>query len=145
MTHVRAELNQSERRVCRVLGQARSTQRYEGVPRDGDEHLVRRMHELVRLHPCRGYRMIWGMLRLEGWRVNRKRGSVRAGAQRQHDPRTTRRPKPRCIELVNHARKVRAAQTTVSQGCDSHFRDGRKRSATQPTLTPTCTILHKAG
>lgn len=73
MTHVRAELGQSERRVCRVLGQARSTQRYRSVPRDGDEHLVRRMHELVRLHPRRGYRMIWGMLRLEGWRVNRKR------------------------------------------------------------------------
>jgi putative transposase len=71
--HVRAELGQSERRVCRVLGQARSTQRYEAIPRDGDEALVRRMHELVRLHPRRGYRMIWGMLRLEGWRVNRKR------------------------------------------------------------------------
>ena len=34
---------------------------------------MRRMHELVRAHPRRGYRMIWGMLRLEGWRVNRKR------------------------------------------------------------------------
>ncbi len=73
MTHVRAMTDQSERRVCRVLGQARSTQRYAGVPRDGDEHLVRRMHELVRLHPRRGYRMVWGMLRLEGWRINRKR------------------------------------------------------------------------
>jgi len=73
VTHVRAELGRSERRVCRVLGQARSTQRYKGVRRDGDEHLVRRMHELVRLHPRRGYRMIWGMLRLEGRRVNRKR------------------------------------------------------------------------
>jgi putative transposase len=73
VTHVRAELEQSERRVCRVLGQPRSTQRYKAVPRDGDERLVRRMHELVRLHPRRGYRMIWGMLGLEGWRVNRKR------------------------------------------------------------------------
>ncbi len=73
MTHVRARLHQSERRVCRVLGQARSTQRYAAIPRDGDEALVRRMHELVRLHPRRGYRMIWGMLRLEGWRVSRKR------------------------------------------------------------------------
>lgn len=73
MTHVRAELNQPERRVCRVLGQARSTQRYRAVPRDGDEHLVRRMHELVRRHPRRGYRMVWGTLRLEGWRVNIKR------------------------------------------------------------------------
>lgn len=73
MTHVRAKLIQSERRVCRVLGQARSTQRYATVPRDGDEHLIRRMHELVRLHPRRGYRMMCGMLRLDGWRVNVKR------------------------------------------------------------------------
>lgn len=73
MTHVRASLGLSERRVCRVLGQARSTQRYAAVPREGDEALVRRMHELVRLHPRRGYRMIWGMLRLDGWRVNVKR------------------------------------------------------------------------
>ena len=73
MTHVRAKTDQSERRVCRVLGQSRSTQRYQPIPRDGDEHLIRRMHELVRLHPRRGYRMIWGMLRLEGWRINRKR------------------------------------------------------------------------
>jgi len=73
VTHVRARLNQSERRVCRVLGQARSTQRYRSSPRDGEAALVTRMHELVRRHPRRGYRMIWGMLRLEGWRVNKKR------------------------------------------------------------------------
>ncbi len=78
MTHVRAALGvehrrASERRVCRVLSQPRSTQRYVFVPRDGDEHLIRRMHDLVRRHPRRGYRMVWGMLRLEGWRVNRKR------------------------------------------------------------------------
>jgi len=73
VTHVRAQLNQSERRVCRVLGQARSTQRYQAVLRDDEPALVKRMHELVRRHPRRGYRMIWGMLRLEGWRVNKKR------------------------------------------------------------------------
>jgi transposase InsO family protein len=73
VTHVRAKTDQPERRVCRVLGQPRSTQRYVSIPRDGDEHLVRRMHELVRRHPRRGYRMVWGMLRLEGWRVNKKR------------------------------------------------------------------------
>lgn len=73
MTHVRARLDQSERRVCRVLGQARSTQRYRASPRGDEAALVKRMHELVRLHPRRGCRMVWGMLRLEGWRVNRKR------------------------------------------------------------------------
>jgi putative transposase len=71
--HVQEQLKHSERRVCVVLGQARSTQRYEAIARDGDEPLARRLHQLVRLHPRRGYRMMWGMLRLEGWRVNRKR------------------------------------------------------------------------
>jgi len=71
--HVQHQLDQSERRVCRVIGQPRSTQRYVHVARDGDEHLVRRLHELVRLHPRRGYRMMYGMLRLDGWRVNIKR------------------------------------------------------------------------
>jgi transposase InsO family protein len=71
--HVQETLEQPERRVCRVLDQPRSTQRYVAVPRDGDEALVRRLHELVRLHPRRGYRMMCGMLRLDGWRVNVKR------------------------------------------------------------------------
>ncbi len=77
MTHVRAKIGMegaSERRACRVLAQPRATQRYAAVPRDGDEPLARRMHELVRRHPRRGYRLIWGMLRGEGWRVNVKRG-----------------------------------------------------------------------
>lgn len=73
MTHVRAKVHQSERRVCRVLGQARSTQRYRATARDGEQALIRRLHELVREHPRRGYRMVHGMLRLDGWRVNVKR------------------------------------------------------------------------
>jgi putative transposase len=73
VTHVQNQLHRSQRRVCRVLGQARSTQRYKAVPRDDDARLVQRMHELVRQHPRRGYRMMCGMLRLEGFRVNFKR------------------------------------------------------------------------
>ncbi|MEI7970830.1 MAG: IS3 family transposase [Betaproteobacteria bacterium] len=56
-----------------MLGQPRSTQRYVPAPRLADEPLLRRMHDLVRRHPRRGHRMICGMLRLEGWRVNVKR------------------------------------------------------------------------
>lgn len=76
MTHVQRRLGRSERRVCRVLAQARSTQRYRARTsprRRVEEGIVRRMHELVRLHPRRGYRMVCGMLRLEGYRVNKKR------------------------------------------------------------------------
>jgi hypothetical protein len=78
VTHVQEALGvghprASERRVCRVLDQPRSTQRYVGTFRGDEPRLVSRMHELVRQHPRRGYRMVCGMLRLEGWRVNRKR------------------------------------------------------------------------
>jgi len=73
VTHVQRQLGQAERRVCRVLDQARSTQRYTPVEREGEERIVTRMHELVRRHPRRGYRMMCGMLRLEGFRVNFKR------------------------------------------------------------------------
>lgn len=73
MKHVQQQLDQPQRRVCRVIGQPRSTQRYRPIPRDGDEHLIRRLHELVRRHPRRGYRMMCGMLRLDGFRVNFKR------------------------------------------------------------------------
>jgi len=63
----------AERRACRVVEQARSTQRYR--PRDSDINaaLVKRMHELVRHHPRFGYRRIWALLRNEGFEVNRKR------------------------------------------------------------------------
>jgi transposase InsO family protein len=56
-----------------VLDQPRSTQRYTPVEREGEARLVTRLHELVRRHPRRGYRMMCGMLRLEGFRVNFKR------------------------------------------------------------------------
>jgi transposase InsO family protein len=63
----------SERRACKVIGQPRRTQRYQ-VRQTGDEPaLVRRMLELVRLHPRFGYRMIWGLLKQEGRHVNKKR------------------------------------------------------------------------
>ncbi len=63
----------SERRACQLVGQHRSTQRYEPVPAEYELRLVARMNELAALHPRYGYRRIWALLRAEGWRVNRKR------------------------------------------------------------------------
>lgn len=63
----------SERRACRVVGQHRSTQRYAPVPAEYELRLVARMNELAAEHPRWGYRMVWSLLRSEGWRVNRKR------------------------------------------------------------------------
>ncbi len=63
----------SERRACRVVGQHRSTQRYERVPAEYELRLVARMNELAAAHPRWGYRRIWSLLRSEGWLVNHKR------------------------------------------------------------------------
>jgi putative transposase len=63
----------SERRACRLVGQHRSTQRYAALPAEYELRLVARMNELAAEHPRWGYRMVWSLLRSEGWRVNRKR------------------------------------------------------------------------
>ncbi len=67
------ELKVSERRACKVLGQPRSSQRYEAIRPAQDLDLVRRLHELSAEHPRFGYRRIAALLDREGWRVNRKR------------------------------------------------------------------------
>jgi putative transposase len=73
VSHVQGHLGCSQRRVCRTLGQHRSTQRYvASSPRD-DAGLVRRIEELVRRHPRRGYRMVCRQLRMNGLAVNHKR------------------------------------------------------------------------
>jgi putative transposase len=64
----------SQRRACQVLGQPRSTQRYQAKEDSpGERRLVARMHELVRQHTKYGYRFITAKLRQEGWQVNFKR------------------------------------------------------------------------
>jgi len=73
VVHVQRVLGVSERRACRAIGQARSSQRYEARKPERDGPLRKRTRELARRHPRYGYRRIWVLLRREGWRVNRKR------------------------------------------------------------------------
>ena len=63
----------SQRRVCRLLEQHRSTQRYTPLPPDFELQLVIRMNDLAAKHPRWGYRMVWKLLRDEGFEVNPKR------------------------------------------------------------------------
>ncbi len=61
----------SERRVCRVLGQHRSTQRRIPRSRDDEEQLVADLVELARRYGRYGYRKIAALLRsTAGWVVN---------------------------------------------------------------------------
>jgi len=70
---VQRELAVSERRVCRVLGQPRSTQRYNLTVPDDEEILTSRIVALASQYGRYGYRRITAMLSLEGWSVNHKR------------------------------------------------------------------------
>lgn len=63
----------SERRVCLVLGQHRSTQRRLPQGRVDEERLVADMIELARQYGRYGYRRIAALLRNAGWQVNDKR------------------------------------------------------------------------
>lgn len=63
----------SERRACQVLGQPRSSQRYQAKEDQEEKKLVQRLHELVAVHPRYGYRRMTALLKQEGWQVNRKR------------------------------------------------------------------------
>ncbi len=70
---MRDRLNVSERRICRVLGQHRSTQRRPPRGRADEEQLVADMIELTRQYGRYGYRRIAALLRDAGWQVNDKR------------------------------------------------------------------------
>jgi len=59
----------SERRICRVLGQHRSTQRYQPRDREDEDRLVTDMIELARAYGGYGYRRVAVLLRDAGWQV----------------------------------------------------------------------------
>jgi len=67
------KLKVSERRICRVLGQHRSTQRHVPRGQADEERLVLDMIELTRQYGRYGYRRIAALLREAGWQVNDKR------------------------------------------------------------------------
>lgn len=71
--HVRKALGISERRACRALEQARSSQRWVSRRAERDRALRDRIRRLAAEHPAYGYRFIWALLRREGMRINRKR------------------------------------------------------------------------
>lgn len=63
----------SERRACKVLGQARATQRRQRAVPSDEPRLVNRMIELATIYGRYGYRRVTVLLHQEGWRVNHKR------------------------------------------------------------------------
>jgi len=75
----------SERRVCRALGQPRSTQRYSGRKGEDEDFLRELVLALASQYGRYGYRRITALLRMTGWHVNHKR--VELISRRTHLPR----------------------------------------------------------
>ena len=72
VAELRDALHVSERRTCRALGLARSSQRYQPKTEELRGRLISRIEELAGAHPRFGYRRIWALLVREGWSVNIK-------------------------------------------------------------------------
>ena len=71
--HLQRTLGLSERRVCRVIGQPRSTQRYISIIKTDEESLRSEIIRLATKYGRYGYRRITRMLNRSGWGVNHKR------------------------------------------------------------------------
>ncbi|MBK7845097.1 MAG: hypothetical protein IPJ71_15675 [Bdellovibrionales bacterium] len=61
----------SERRACNVIGQARTTQRYQPQTNDEKEMLRNRVTDLASEYGRYGYRQVTNLLNNEGWKVGK--------------------------------------------------------------------------
>lgn len=110
MSRAKEKFKTSERRVCRALGQPRSTQRYQGQRSEQRDRLAARMVELATRHPRYGYRRIHALLRREGWSVSRtrlerlwKKAALRVPPGHRKRPRLSAdKSERRCAERPNH-------------------------------------------
>ena len=68
-----SKIGASERRVCSVIGQHRSTQRRKPHARDDEDALTAAIVRLASDYGRYGYRRITALLRADGWLVNMKR------------------------------------------------------------------------
>jgi transposase InsO family protein len=71
--NVRQKLPVSERRVCRVINQPRSTHRHTSGVRDDEGRLREEIVRLAVKYGRYGYRRITALLQHDGWQVNHKR------------------------------------------------------------------------
>jgi len=69
--HAQEAYGLAERHACRLLGQGRGTQRYEGVARSDEGALTKAVIALATKYGRYGYRRITALLRTAGWRVGK--------------------------------------------------------------------------
>ena len=73
MEYICQKLRVSQRRACKVLSQARTTQRREPSPPSDEKRLTADIITLATKYGRYGYRRITAMLQNSGWKVNHKR------------------------------------------------------------------------
>jgi transposase InsO family protein len=94
----------SERRVCRVVEQPRSTQRRERFVRSDEDALRQQIVRLACDYGRYGYRRITALLRNDGWRANHKRV---ARIWRQEGLKVPQKQPKRRRLWLNHGSSIR--------------------------------------
>ena len=70
---LRAQYHVSERVACKVVGQPRSTQRYQPILRQDEDALTQAIVSLAGQYGRYGYRRVTALLQDQGWTVSRDR------------------------------------------------------------------------
>jgi hypothetical protein len=113
---IQDQLKVSERRVCRVLEQSRSTQRRTPIKRTDENALREQITALACAYGRYGYRRITGLLRNDGWQVNHKRV---ARIWRQEGLKVPQRQPKRRRLWLNDGSCIRLRPERRNHGCSS--------------------------
>ena len=73
MSSLQTRFKVSERVACRVVGQSRSTQRYQPLSRNDEDALTHAIIALAAQYGRYGYRRVTALLQAEGWSVGKDR------------------------------------------------------------------------
>jgi transposase InsO family protein len=149
-THLPERYAVSQRRICRVMGRARSTIRYRGRPRAGEPALVKQLKQIARRFPRYGYRRAHALLLRKGFTVNLKRVRRLWGELGLRRPVRLRKPRklgPKPGTSANSCVQQPARFKNDVWTCDFiHDRTGEGRPLKWLTLvdeyTRECLVLH---
>ena len=70
---LRYQFRVSERVACKVVGQPRTTQRYQPILRQDEDALTQAIVSLAGQYGRYGYRRVTALLQSQGWTVSRDR------------------------------------------------------------------------
>ena len=138
VTHIKTAHHVSERIACQLAGLSRSGYRYECKPKC-DDSLKQRLGELATQYPRYGYLMLHGLLKGEGWVVNRKR-TYRLYTEQGLQVRTKKRKKlirPRMPMVIPIDKDIRWSMDFVAD----QLSNGRRFRVLNVVDDHTCEML----